>query len=596
MSDTPPPQQGPPPPPSDGAAPRPARVLVVDASELGGLLQALLARNGLESVLTRTASAALDAILANAPELAIVDVDLPDASGVDLLHILHQPPSTIPVILMSNTPREALAPNTQRGVEQAEGFFQKPLHTRQLMDRVSQLLGISLAQRSYTPPPGVRLPQVEDVGALQAGMPSGTPADSSAYVPEITEELEEVNVLSEDVVIEEYDPPQDAAPARPSPPPMPEDASEMLTEDIPAPVDEPTRPRAVMPLPPPAAPEPPTALASPVEPALTPAGNADAPVAQEATQAEAPVGSAATAPPAEEAARPASLPPSGAATTSTLSLTGASSQDLLAAWRLKVAQHARGGSAPRPQAVPPATQGSLVTTPLHGLLDAFFAAQESGTITLSRGAARRRVQVNRGWVAGVQSNVLAEQLGSVLAAQGLLDRALLEDALRGVEGRHDRLGAALLADELLSREQLRALLEAQRARIMKACMGLRDGDYTLSFGPPRRSALERLFPGNVILRGASAGLTLLDLRGRVPAATHHAPRTDGLYPLSSLAITADEARLVIACDGTKSVEDLLTLSDLEEAHVLGFLLGLEALKLVRPVRVAARRSRAITYF
>src|SRR5688572_17723394 len=95
----------------------PARVLIVDSSELGGLLQALLARHAIDVQLARNANAALDAILASPPHLAIVELELPDASGVDLVHILHQPPSRVPIILVGNSPKDSLPVNVQRGIE-----------------------------------------------------------------------------------------------------------------------------------------------------------------------------------------------------------------------------------------------------------------------------------------------------------------------------------------------------------------------------------------------------------------------------------------------------------------------------------------------
>ena len=131
MSDTTAPEQASPP-----GQPL-ARVLVVDPTEMGGLLQMLLQRHRIDAHLCRTAGAALDAILAAPPALAIIDLDLPDASGVDLLHILRQPPENVPVVFTGSAPKEALSQNVQRGVEAAQGFFQKPLHAKLLLDALS---------------------------------------------------------------------------------------------------------------------------------------------------------------------------------------------------------------------------------------------------------------------------------------------------------------------------------------------------------------------------------------------------------------------------------------------------------------------------
>ncbi|MBI5498246.1 MAG: response regulator [Deltaproteobacteria bacterium] len=488
MTETPAPQQEPPetsPPP--GSRPR---VLIVDASELGGLLQALLTRNDIDAVLVRTGAAALDAILGAPPMLAIVDLDLPDASGVDLVHILRQPPENVPVVFLCSTAKEALPENTQRGVELAQGFFQKPLHARQLLQHVSRLLGIAQFP-SYTPPSGVPIPTEEHGSTV---LPTA-PAPGTAPLPESDFELDVTDALVEEEEAPESPPAQTAAAADAAPPPE----------------HDPT--------------------------------------------------------------------------------------DLMAMWMRKREDQRTGPAATAPAAAPPPTSGSLDERPLHGLLDAFYSASESGTLLLRRGPVIRKLGVARGQVALATSNVAAEQPDAVVAHLGLVTPTLLEAARQQLP-RGKALVPHLVAAGLLTREQAVKVLEEQRTRVVRACFLMKGAAYELQFGATPPSPLTPLFMGTAILRGLGSSMTLVELRREIPATQVLAPRGDGPYPLERLDLSGAEAHLVIACDGTKTVADLEALSDLSELQVLGLLRGLLALKLVRlqAAAPATRANKGFTFF
>ncbi len=567
MSDTTAPEQASPP-----GQPL-ARVLVVDPTEMGGLLQMLLQRHRIDAHLCRTAGAALDAILAAPPALAIIDLDLPDASGVDLLHILRQPPENVPVVFTGSAPKEALSQNVQRGVEAAQGFFQKPLHAKLLLDHVTQLLGLSRLP-TVTPPSGVPIPAAEDLGQMprsedpftapRAGMgPDSLPVPSMApmegvqpFLSAAGEEealgVEHLDILDEDVVLVESDLPAAAAPA--TPPPLPEDAWRQSSPSMPT--------------------LPPMPEGAPLDDGLPPSLEGGPTL----TDLRPPMFSA--PPPLPRAAPPPESQPDPT--------------DLMAMWMRKRAAAVSSPRLPTLVATPPPVGGTLLETPLHSLLDAFYSAQESGSIVLVRGAAQRKVGMMRGVVGPCQSNVLGEQAVAVLESMKLLPPDVLAQARAASAGK-DVLGR-LVADGVLTRTTALQVLEEQRARILKAAFAARDATYTLAFGPPPRTTLAPLHVGAVTVRGLLGSFTLLELREKLPRSRIYIPRTDGHFPLEALALTGEQARLVIACDGTKTVEDLLTVSDLAEHEALGMLHALEALRLVKPVAAAPHRTRGPTFF
>src|SRR4051812_38712412 len=65
-----------------------ADVLVVDPGELGELLAALLGQYGMSAVHARSGEEALERALVDKPAVAIIEHDLPDATGVDVADLL----------------------------------------------------------------------------------------------------------------------------------------------------------------------------------------------------------------------------------------------------------------------------------------------------------------------------------------------------------------------------------------------------------------------------------------------------------------------------------------------------------------------------
>jgi CheY-like chemotaxis protein len=89
------------------------RVLVVDDEpHVRELLRDFLTGVGHEVVKSASGAEALEAVPTFEPDVIIVDMLMPGLSGADVLHALRMNGFTMPVILVSGTPRRA-----------GEGFF-----------------------------------------------------------------------------------------------------------------------------------------------------------------------------------------------------------------------------------------------------------------------------------------------------------------------------------------------------------------------------------------------------------------------------------------------------------------------------------------
>jgi hypothetical protein len=97
--------------------------------------------------------------------------------------------------------------------------------------------------------------------------------------------------------------------------------------------------------------------------------------------------------------------------------------------------------------------------------------------------------------------------------------------------------------------------------------------------------------GDLVLDGVVRTAQLVTLRERVPRTAHLQPTVDPPYALHELSFTGAQARRLAYSDGSKSVEDLLALSELPEREALATLHALTLLGLLAERREPPPRSR-----
>jgi CheY-like chemotaxis protein len=117
-------------------------ILVVDDDDdVRSLIRAVVERRGYRVVTAADGAEALDLIARAAPDLVLLDVDLPGADGPAVCRRLKADPATraIPVLVLTVDTREA---DRQRGLAAgADGSVTKPFSPRSLLDRLGAHLG-----------------------------------------------------------------------------------------------------------------------------------------------------------------------------------------------------------------------------------------------------------------------------------------------------------------------------------------------------------------------------------------------------------------------------------------------------------------------
>jgi CheY-like chemotaxis protein len=115
------------------------RVLIVDDNaELLGLLVSVFEDAGYEVLQTQRARSALEKIKAEKPDVAVVDILLPDLIGYEVASLLRQ--QKIPFVLMTGVfkgGRHSLDAVTRHG---ASGYFEKPFEIEQLVEKIASLV------------------------------------------------------------------------------------------------------------------------------------------------------------------------------------------------------------------------------------------------------------------------------------------------------------------------------------------------------------------------------------------------------------------------------------------------------------------------
>ncbi len=180
-----------------------AQVMIIeDDPMVSRFLEEHLAVDGHEAKSYAMAEEAFQAAVQSPPDLFLVDVMLPDATGFQMVGRFRQHPATreVPIIMMSGTARHANQIEIGKGMG-ANEYLVKPIDTGVMTEKIQKLLAAHPKKGSVVPLSGSEAPLQE------------TPAPSSAPAPEEAPSIEGPQVLAPEI------------PALEEPTPVPSEAS-----------------------------------------------------------------------------------------------------------------------------------------------------------------------------------------------------------------------------------------------------------------------------------------------------------------------------------------------------------------------------------
>lgn len=238
--------------------------------------------------------------------------------------------------------------------------------------------------------------------------------------------------------------------------------------------------------------------------------------------------------------------------------------------------------------------GNLKDTSVARLLNAYYESRHHGELKLQQGSILKVVYFESGHIVYAASNLAHERFGRFCVRRGVLTEERLTDVAAFAKREGLRTGEAMIRQGVLDAARRKQLLEEQVREMLWSTFTWTDGAYGFSAMRPRRADLVKLsvFPGNLILEGVEKTETLMALRQRMGHGRRLFPTADPPYGLHELKLQGPQALLLAYADGSKTVEDLLALTDVSERQALATLRGLELLGVLeeRP-ETPSRRHR-----
>jgi two-component system response regulator MtrA len=118
----------------------PLVLIADDDADILSLVRAVLERAGNEVITVGDGAQALASVTERKPDLAVLDISMPEVNGLEVLRRLRADSATseLPVVLLSALAQEA---DVKLGFELgASAYVKKPFSPRELADRVAELL------------------------------------------------------------------------------------------------------------------------------------------------------------------------------------------------------------------------------------------------------------------------------------------------------------------------------------------------------------------------------------------------------------------------------------------------------------------------
>ncbi|MBJ6765824.1 response regulator [Myxococcaceae bacterium JPH2] len=241
--------------------------------------------------------------------------------------------------------------------------------------------------------------------------------------------------------------------------------------------------------------------------------------------------------------------------------------------------------------------GDLRDTSVPRLLNAYYEARHHGELKLKQGSVLKVVYFESGRIVYAASNLAPERFGRFCVRRGVLTEAKLAEVAAYAKAHALRTGEAMLRMGVLDAGKRQALLGEQVKELIWSTFAWTEGAYGFSPMRPQRADLVRLsvFPGDLILEGTERTETLVALRQRLARTRRLSPTADPPYALHELKLGGPQALLLAYADGTKTVADLLAVSDLSEREALATLRGLELLGVLEERQDAPTRRQRISF-
>lgn len=118
-------------------------IVIDDEPDIVTFLTTLLDDNGYETISAQDGQEGLDKTRAERPDLVLLDITMPEKSGVRYYRELKEDPDlgNIPVVIVTGVTKDfEKFISTRRQVPPPEGYISKPVDRQELLDTIAKIL------------------------------------------------------------------------------------------------------------------------------------------------------------------------------------------------------------------------------------------------------------------------------------------------------------------------------------------------------------------------------------------------------------------------------------------------------------------------
>jgi CheY-like chemotaxis protein len=228
------------------------------------------------------------------------------------------------------------------------------------------------------------------------------------------------------------------------------------------------------------------------------------------------------------------------------------------------------------------TEGALHDN-LPEMITAFYLAQQTGELTLQKGKVKKSIYFEKGRPVFAISNLVTDRFGPFLVRVGKLTQTQLELVQAAADKTGRRTGDVLVEMGLLKDTEKLYYVAQQVKAIVYSVFGWEEGQYRLHFtDQAAKEAIKiDLHPAHLIIRGIKKLYKPERLFRLLAPDDRLLPTQQPAYSLHEVELERWEADLLPHIDGSRTVAELISLTQRPEHAVYGFLYGMVALKILQ---------------
>jgi CheY-like chemotaxis protein len=228
------------------------------------------------------------------------------------------------------------------------------------------------------------------------------------------------------------------------------------------------------------------------------------------------------------------------------------------------------------------TEGALHDN-LPEMITAFYLAQQTGELTLQKGKVKKSIYFEKGRPVFAISNLVTDRFGPFLVRVGKLTQSQLELVQAAADKTGRRTGDVLVEMGLLKDTEKLYYVAQQVKAIVYSVFGWEEGQYRLHFtDQAAKEAIKiDLHPAHLIIRGIKKLYKPERLFRLLAPDDRLLPTQQPAYSLHEVELERWEADLLPHIDGSRTIAELISLTQRPEHAVYGFLYGMVALKILQ---------------